>query len=423
MTRRAAGQVALAATAVVLLALTLRIAVASLSPLLTVIGRDFDVPAAVVGLIGMAPPVAFALSGMVTPAIERRWGLERTVLAAAVLGAIMLSSRALAVDAWTLLAATAGVFAAVGVANVLLPSVVKKYFPRRIGLMTTMYSTTMAVATFTPPLVAVPLAAAVGWRGSFAVWAAVAIAAVVPWIVLTGRSHSSRGDALVEPRASVLSRIVRVPQTWALVITFGVNSAIAYGMFAWLPVMLIDIAGVDAAEAGGLLALFSFMGLPVSLLVPVLVARLGRTTPFYAIALAGGLTGVGGLLVAPGTATALWVVLIGIPPLMFPLALVLFGLRTRSHETAVAVSGLVQSAGYAFAALMPLAIGVTHELTGDGPPVCPFSAPPCCWWCRRRSSWRDGRRSKTRGSAAPARRGDVARRRSGRARRFAGSRE
>ncbi len=165
LTRRAAGQVALAATAVVLLALTLRIAVASLSPLLTVIGRDFDVPAAVVGLIGMAPPVAFALSGMVTPAIERRWGLERTVLAAAVLGAIMLSSRALAVDAWTLLAATAGVFAAVGVANVLLPSVVKKYFPRRIGLMTTMYSTTMAVATFTPPLVAVPLAAAVGWRG------------------------------------------------------------------------------------------------------------------------------------------------------------------------------------------------------------------------------------------------------------------
>lgn len=57
-------------------------------------------------------------------------------------------------------------------------------------------------------------------------------------------------------------------------------------------------------------------------------------------------------------------VLIGIPPLMFPLALVLFGLRTRSHETAVAVSAFVQSAGYAFAALMPLAIGVTHELTG-----------------------------------------------------------
>ena len=60
----------------------------------------------------------------------------------------------------------------------------------------------------------------------------------------------------------------------------------------------------------------------------------------------------------------LWVVLIGLPPLMFPMVLVLFGLRTRSHETAVALSGFVQSLGYALAALVPLAIGVTHELTG-----------------------------------------------------------
>ncbi|WAC70498.1 CynX/NimT family MFS transporter [Microbacterium sp. SL75] len=364
MTRRRAGTIALAATAVVLLALTLRIAVASLSPLLTRIGEEFSLPAAVVGLIGMAPPVAFALAGMVTPAIERRLGPERSVLIAAVTAAAMLALRAAAVDAWSLLGATAGVFAAVGVANVLIPTVVKKYFPERIGLMTTVYSTAMAVATFTPPLVAVPLADAVGWRGSFVTWAVVALAAVAPWIALSLRARASRRDALDEPRAAVLSRIVRVPQTWALVITFGVNSSVAYAMFAWMPPLLIDVAGVDAAEAGGLLALFSFMGLPVSLLVPLLVARLGRTTPFYVVAVAGGLAGVIGLLVAPAAATVLWVVLIGIPPLMFPLALVLFGLRTRSHETTVALSGFVQSVGYGFAALMPLAIGVTHEFTG-----------------------------------------------------------
>ncbi|RED00055.1 CP family cyanate transporter-like MFS transporter [Microbacterium sp. AG157] len=364
MTRRRAGTIALAAAAIVLLALTLRIAVASLSPLLTRIGEDFPLPAAVVGLIGMAPPVAFALAGMVTPAIERRLGLERSVLIAAVTAAAMLGLRAAAVDAWSLLGATAGVFAAVGVANVLIPTVVKKYFPERIGLMTTVYSTAMAVATFTPPLVAVPLADAVGWRGSFVTWAVVALAAVAPWVALSLRARVSRRDAVDEPRADVLARIVRVPQTWALVVTFGVNSSVAYAMFAWMPPLLIDVAGVDAAEAGGLLALFSFMGLPVSLLVPLLVSRRGRTTPFYVVAVGGGLAGVIGLLVAPSAATVLWVVLVGTPPLMFPLALVLFGLRTRSHETTVALSGFVQSVGYGFAALMPLAIGVTHELTG-----------------------------------------------------------
>ena len=364
MTPRRAGTVALAAAAIVLLALTLRIAVASLSPLLTVIARDFPLPAAVVGLIGMAPPVAFALSAVVTPAIERRLGLERLVLIAAVAAAVALGVRALAVDAWTLLAATAGVFAAVGVANVLVPAVVKKYFPERVGLMTTVYTTTMAVATFTPPLVAVPLADAVGWRGSFAVWAVVAVAAVVPWIAMSVRARAGRDDVLEEPRASVLSRVMRVPQAWALVTTFAVNSSVAYGMFAWLPTILIDTAGVDAATAGGLLALFSFMGLPVSLAIPLLIARWRRTGPFYVLAVAGGLAGIAGLLIAPGAATVLWVVLIGLPPLMFPMVLVLFGLRTRSHETAVAVSGFVQSVGYALAALVPLAIGVTHELTG-----------------------------------------------------------
>ncbi|KTS11160.1 ABC transporter permease [Microbacterium testaceum] len=364
MTPRRAGTVALAAAAIVLLALTLRIAVASLSPLLIVIERDFPLPAAVVGLIGMAPPVAFAISGFVTPAIERRVGLERLVLLAAVVAAAMLGMRAIAVDAITLLAATAGIFAAVGVANVLLPAVVKKYFPTRIGLMTTIYTTTMAVATFMPPLVAVPLAESVGWRGSFALWAAVAVAAVVPWVAMSLRARAARADVIEQPKTLVLSRVVRVPQTWALAATFAVNSSVAYGLFAWLPPLVMGVAGVDATEAGGLLALFSFMGLPVSLVVPLLVVRARSVAPFYVVAVVGGLAGVAGLLFAPAAATTLWVVLIGIPPLLFPMALVLFGLRTRSHDTAVALSGFVQSVGYGIAALMPLAIGVTHELTG-----------------------------------------------------------
>jgi len=356
--------VALTATAVVLLALTLRIAVASLSPVLAEIQRDFAVPAATVGLIGMAPPVAFALAGMFAPLIERRIGLERLVFVAAVVAAAMLLLRAAAGDAVGLLAATAGVFAAVGVANVLIPGVVKKYFPERIGLLTTVYSTTMAVATFVPPLVAVPLSAAVGWRGSFLVWAAIAVAAVVPWAAMTVRARASSADDIEEPRASVLSRVIRVPQAWALVATFAVNSAVAYGLFAWLPPMLTDIAGVDAVQAGGLLALFAFMGMPVALVVPVIVGRIRRTTPFYIVAIACGFAGVAGLLIAPTAAPVLWVVLIGLVPLMFPMVLVLFGLRTRSHDTAVALSGFVQSGGYGLAALMPLAIGVTHELTG-----------------------------------------------------------
>ncbi len=55
--------------------------------------------------------------------------------------------------------------------------------------------------------------------------------------------------------------------------------------------------------------------------------------------------------------------LLGIAPLLFPLTLVLLGLRTRAHEGAVALSGFVQSVGYAMVAVFPFAIGLLHDAT------------------------------------------------------------
>ena len=56
--------------------------------------------------------------------------------------------------------------------------------------------------------------------------------------------------------------------------------------------------------------------------------------------------------------------LAGLGPLIFPLALVLINLRTRTHDGAIALSGFIQSVGYTFGAFGPLVVGVFHELTG-----------------------------------------------------------
>jgi CP family cyanate transporter-like MFS transporter len=71
-----------------------------------------------------------------------------------------------------------------------------------------------------------------------------------------------------------------------------------------------------------------------------------------------------GLLLAPATATWLWVALIGTGPLLFPLTLVLVNLRTRTHSGSVALSGFVQSVGYLIVAIGPLAVGLLHEAFG-----------------------------------------------------------
>jgi CP family cyanate transporter-like MFS transporter len=335
----------------------------SLSPVLGFIGADFAVSPAVIGLIGTAPPVCYAVFGILTPQLERRFGLERLAVAAMAVAVIGMAWRGLAVDALTLLLSTALIFAAVGVGNILLPPLVKKYFPDRIGLMTTIYSTTMAVATFSPPLVAVPVADAAGWRLSLGLWAVFALVAMIPWIALLvrGRSDADVDIEAASPRA--FGRMWRLPLAWALVVGFTVSGVLAYTSFAWLPTLLHDEAGVTPAAAGALLSLFAAMGLPSSLLVPVLVVRFHATRTLFGVAVVSGLAGISGLVFAPQAAPWLWVVLLGIAPLLFPLTLVLLGLRTRTHETAVALSAFVQSVGYAIVALFPVGIGLIHGWT------------------------------------------------------------
>ncbi|HEX5729175.1 CynX/NimT family MFS transporter [Microbacterium sp.] len=356
----------LAVIGIILFAFSLRSAVASLSPLIDHITEDFAMPPAIIGLIGTAPPVCYAVFGILTPIFERRLGLERLTVISIAVVTVGMVLRGFATDSVALLLGTSLIFAAVGVGNILLPPLVRKYFPDRIGLMTTIYTTTMAVASFLPPLVAVPVADASSWRFSLGLWAVFAGIALIPWIGMLVRERARTADEEIEPpNPQVFGRMWRIPLAWALAVGFLAAGTIAYTSFAWLPQLLVDTAGVTPAAAGALLSLFAAMGLPVSLVVPLLVTRYHATRVLFGVAVTCGLTGFAGLLFAPQAAPWLWVALIGLEPLLFPLTLVLLGLRTRTHEGSVALSGFVQSIGYGIVALFPVGIGLLHAATGS----------------------------------------------------------
>ena len=382
---------ALAILGILLCAFSLRSAVASLSPLLDHVSADFALPTAIVGLIGTAPPVCFAIFGLCTPLLERRLGLERVTVIALVVIAAGLILRGLSGGAVPLLLTSALIFAGVGMGNILLPPLVKKYFPDRLGMMMTLYTTAMALSTFLPPLVAVPVADAAGWRVSLGLWGVFAIAGAVPWILMlvTGRTAGMPGPvsaasrtvapereqdpaelatgpiAVAAANTRAFSRLLRLPLAWAIAVVFGTSSTMAYVSFAWLPAIVTDLAGVSPSIAGLLLSLFAVMGLPASLLVPVLVVRFQATRSLFVVAVTCGLVGAAGLLLFSNEATVwLWVAIFGVVGVLFPLALVLISIRARTPESAVALSSFVQSTGYVFAAVFPLLIGVLHESTG-----------------------------------------------------------
>jgi CP family cyanate transporter-like MFS transporter len=394
-----AGGRALALTGIVLVAVNLRTAVAALSPIFDQISVDVPVDSVGVGLLGTLPPLCFAVFGLLAPALKRHLRLETLLVAA--LCAILIGHlvRGLSPTYAVLALASVLTFAGMGVANVVLPPLVKKYFPASIGALTSVYVTIMALFSLIPPLVAVPVADSLGWRVSVSMWAVLALVAIVPWVGLwmrdrratagsgaagpaaagsgagpgAGPASPSRptasgaaldADLLPETPPTVVGRVWRSPLAWSMGLLFGATSLNVYAAFAWLPEILIDIAGVSPAQAGVLLSLYAGMGIPFSLLVPVLAGRMRSVAPLIALGLVFYVLGYGGLLLAPAALPWLWVALAGAGPLLFPLVLVLVGLRSRTPEGTIALSGFTQGIGYTLGALGPLLVGVLHETTG-----------------------------------------------------------
>jgi len=356
---------------VVTVAFSLRTAVTAISPIIDEIRDDIPITDVGIGLIGMLPPIFFALSGFLGPLVSRRLGLEGAILASVAVMIVGHLLRASSGSFALLLVGSAVTLVGVGICNVMLPPVVKRYFPYRVGLVTAGYATLMSVSTALPSLLAVPLADSIGWRFSLGIWAAVAGTAIVPWVVLLARHRRARAVAALDastaveaPDGALERRLWHSSVALAITITFSVSTLNVYATFAWLPQILVDIVGSTPGEAGSLLAVYAIAGLPASIVAPILVNRL--RSPAWVI-LAGVLffvVGYLGLLIAPAPLTVLWVLLIGLGPILFPVCLVLINTRTRSHTGSVALSGFAQGIGYTIGALGPLLVGVLHDASG-----------------------------------------------------------
>ena len=106
------------------------------------------------------------------------------------------------------LLATLPALAGMATANVLIPSLVKLHFPTRIGTMTAIYSTALAIGLTAASVLTVPISDALGsWRGGLGSWAVVALIALLPWVLLIrhdvkppserrATDHHARGLAL-----------------------------------------------------------------------------------------------------------------------------------------------------------------------------------------------------------------------------------
>lgn len=352
--------------AIIMSALTLRAAVTAFSPLAEQIGDDIGYGTAIVGVFGMLPTAMFGVAGLVTPFAVRRFGLERTVLLAMLLAGFGSLARVFSSGTGELLALSGVALLGMGIGNVVIPPLVKRYFADRLASISSLYIVMVQLSTVIPAFVAVPLAEAHGWRISMGVWALVGFAAAVPWlVVLRDRRGRDKADttALPSETPTATGKVWRSPVAWGMAGMFGMTSLTTYAMFTWLPTILAD-AGASAAFGGNMVALFALIGLIPALGAPTVVSRMRNPFPVVVACMVLFVIAFAGLLIAPMGAPLLWVVLLGLGPSTFPMALTLINLRTRTPQGSAALSGFTQGVGYVVACVGPLLFGILHTATG-----------------------------------------------------------
>jgi CP family cyanate transporter-like MFS transporter len=353
---------------IVLVAFTLRQAVAAVSPIIGDIRVDIPITTIGVGLLGTLPPVLFAASGFLAPRVGRGLGIDGGIVLALALMIAGHLVRSFAPSFEVLLVGSIVAFAGTGIGNVLLPSIVRRYFPDRVALLTALYACIVGVSTALPAALAAPISEQLGWRFSLGIWSVTSIVALVPWLVIIARERRRRLSDTATPDTPAPALII---QLWrsrvALSITalFSTSTICTYAAFAWLPEILGDIAGSTPTEGGVLLAVTGIVSVPGALVAPLLVARLRNVGWLIAAGIASFVLGYLGLLLAPEPLTLLWVLLIGCGSILFPVSLVLINSRTRTHGGTVALSGFAQGVAYALGALGPLLVGLLHDASGD----------------------------------------------------------
>lgn len=371
----------LIAAGIMLTAMTLRVAVTVVPPVISFINEDLPINATTVGVLGMLPTAAFAVFGFLTPYVVRWASPEKLVIVSLAVGVAGQVARVFAPNTAMFLVFSVVAYAGLGAGNVLLPPLVKKYFPTKVGLMTALYVTILNLGTALPAQFAVPVAVAAGWQISLVSWAGLSVVAMIPWLIMliTPKSATQVSNVAQVPASGsnvqissstpavhkpLKMNLWKSPTAWGLTLMFGCTSLNTYSIFAWLP-QILHGAGLDTAFAGSMLALFAFWGLPLSLLVPVIAVKMRNPFPMVIFTLACFVAGYIGLLLSPTNGTVLWVSLIGLGPGTFPLALVMINHRTRTQQGAGALSGFSQGIGYAIACAGPLFFGLLHEWTGS----------------------------------------------------------
>lgn len=344
---------------IVFITLNLRGPITGVGPIIEIIKEQYHLSNSLAGFITTLPLLAFAIF---SPIVARFRYVTMMLY-----GLIFIALGEL-IRSYTgeigLFVGTLIMGVGIAIANVLLPSIVKSKFPKTFGKIMSIYSLVLVISAAIGAGASVPLALSLhlGWKNTLAIWAIVAVVAIVFWLPhLKGR----RKYQIQKTPTGVHIPIYKYATSWWITLFMGTQSLVFYSVIAWFPSILIE-KGFDIHFASNMTLLYQLCSMPIALLAPMLVARIRNKykhilTSFLCLmyAFAFGILFFYDNLFAMVLATLFLAFPMGG---MFGIALLFVSTKASAPQKVARLSGMAQSLGYLIAALGPIFLGFVYDI-------------------------------------------------------------
>ena len=346
---------------VVVIAFNLRTVFASASAILPEIVASFGLNATSVGILTTLPVVCLGAFSPLGPGIALVLGLERSLLAVTLVLALGLGLRGTP-SVMLLFFGTALAGASIAIANVLLPSFVKQYFPDNVALLTGGYTMALCAGAACAAGLTIPTVRLMGGsvHDALAFWAIPTLIAALLWLPQTFRTYDPGPTRQWQPL-----NLWADSRAWQVSLFMGLQSALAYCVFGWL-VPILRERGIESVTAGSIVAASVVAQGVACLIAPHFAVRFRDQKATNVVCCATTIVALEAMLFAPVSTIWFWAVLLGLGQgALVSLALTIIVLRSPNPSVASQLSALAQFVGYLLAAAGPFFVGWIRSWTGS----------------------------------------------------------
>jgi MFS transporter, CP family, cyanate transporter len=283
----------------------LRVPVLVIPPIIPILHEDLHLSETAIGWLSSLPSLLFALAAIPGAVLISRFGSVPTLTFGLLVTTLGSAARGAFDNAGSLYGATILMSAGIALMQPALPSLVRAWFPSRVGFATAVYTNGLLVGEVFVTALTIPLILPWvdnSWRASAVVWSVPVL--VTALLVTATRRHLVIGKNHLQQAPTKWWPAWRSPLVWQLGALMGTINASYFSTNAFLPDYLKSNGHPELIAAA--LTALNVAQIPASLIMLVFAPRFLRRRWPYIVAALLTLSGLIGMLLTSGYWVVLW---------------------------------------------------------------------------------------------------------------------